>query len=159
MCIRGTATTAAFITRRPTDRRYAKSFTGPQAITACSMRRIPLAAKLYALPLSGFGRLAQDVGHLPPPPIGTCVLGALLDSLAVQQNGDVCVGTLLQGGIIVFSIQGETPIHVPSPDPLVTNICFGGADMRTAFITCSGSGKLIKTRWPSPGLKLNYQVL
>ncbi len=37
-----------------------------------------------------------------------------------------------------------------------TNICFGGADMRDAYITLSGTGKLAKTRWPEPGLKLAF---
>jgi gluconolactonase len=41
---------------------------------------------------------------------------------------------------------------------MVTNICFGGADMRDAFITMSGEGKLIRMRWPKPGLKLNFSV-
>jgi len=41
-------------------------------------------------------------------------------------------------------------------DPLVTNICFGGPDLQTAFLTLSGFGRLISVRWPRPGLKLNY---
>jgi gluconolactonase len=40
----------------------------------------------------------------------------------------------------------------------VTNICFGGADMRDAWITASGTGKLYKCRWPRPGLKLNFNA-
>lgn len=46
---------------------------------------------------------------------------------------------------------------IPMPDPLPTNIAFGSADMRTAFITLSGAGRLVKARWPRPGLRLNYQ--
>jgi gluconolactonase len=38
----------------------------------------------------------------------------------------------------------------------VTNIAFGGDDMRNAFITLSRSGTLIKVRWPEPGLRLNF---
>ena len=41
-------------------------------------------------------------------------------------------------------------------DPLVTNICFGGKDMKTAFVCLSSTGKLVATEWPRPGLKLNY---
>ena len=33
------------------------------------------------------------------------------------------------------------------------------ADMRDAYITLSGTGKLVKARWPRPGLKLNFQSL
>jgi gluconolactonase len=43
---------------------------------------------------------------------------------------------------------------------MVTNICFGGADMRTAYITLSCSGRLLMVEdWPVPGLRLNYQDL
>jgi gluconolactonase len=40
----------------------------------------------------------------------------------------------------------------------VTNIAFGGADMRDAYITLSMAGKLVKTRWEEPGLKLSFKA-
>ena len=40
----------------------------------------------------------------------------------------------------------------------MTNICFGGADMRDAWITAAGTGRLYKTRWPRPGLRLNFNA-
>ncbi|MDE2465503.1 MAG: SMP-30/gluconolactonase/LRE family protein [Alphaproteobacteria bacterium] len=79
----------------------------------------------------------------------------LLDSLAVEAGGKVCVATIVNGGITAFDPDGSIE-HVPSPDPLTTNICFGGADMCDAWITCSGRGELYRVRWPRPGLKLNY---
>ena len=39
----------------------------------------------------------------------------------------------------------------PLPDLLVTNVCFGGDDLSTAFVTCSGTGKLVSMPWPRPG--------
>ncbi len=44
----------------------------------------------------------------------------------------------------------------PMPDRYTTNLCFGGPDMRDAFITLSSSGRVVKARWPRPGLKLNF---
>ena len=79
----------------------------------------------------------------------------LLDSLAVEAGGKVCVATIINGGITAFDPDGSTE-HFPVPDVIVTNICFGGADMRDAWITASGTGKLYKCRWPRPGLKLNF---
>ena len=38
-----------------------------------------------------------------------------------------------------------------------TNICFGGPDLRTAYVTLSGSGRLVAFEWERPGLRLNYQ--
>jgi gluconolactonase len=77
------------------------------------------------------------------------------DSLAVQSNGDICVATLLNGGITVITPQGVSR-HVPFPDMMVTNICFGGEDMQDAYLTLSGKGMLVKTRWPDKGLRLNF---
>jgi gluconolactonase len=42
------------------------------------------------------------------------------------------------------------------PDMHTTNICFGGPDLRTAYVTLSGSGRLVACDWPRPGLALNY---
>ncbi len=80
----------------------------------------------------------------------------LFDSLAVDSAGNVCVATLVNGGITVISPDGTSIEHVPTPDPLTTNICFGGPDLRTAYITLSGTGRLVAIEWPRPGLRLNY---
>jgi gluconolactonase len=42
------------------------------------------------------------------------------------------------------------------PDIVTTNICFGGSDLTTAYVTLSSTGKLVSTRWDTPGLPLNY---
>ena len=112
-------------------------------------------ARLWAFDITGPGAVA------PRPPgfmarfVGGMSEHAYFDSLAVQANGDVCVATIIRGGITTFT-PGGGQTHTPFPDTLVTNICFGGADMRDAYITLSGTGQLIKTRWPEPGLKLNF---
>ena len=41
------------------------------------------------------------------------------------------------------------------PDPMTTNICFGGPDRKTAYITLSWTGRLVAVDWPTPGLRLN----
>jgi gluconolactonase len=48
---------------------------------------------------------------------------------------------------------GEALEFQATPDPFTTSIAFGGADMRDAWITLSESGRLIRARWPRPGLK------
>jgi gluconolactonase len=80
----------------------------------------------------------------------------LLDSLGVDSDGNVCVATLVNGGVSVVSPAGELIDFVGTDDPLTTNVTFGGPDLRTAFITLSGTGKLVKTDWPRPGVKLNH---
>lgn len=80
----------------------------------------------------------------------------LLDSLGVDGAGNVCVATLVNSGITVISPEGELVDFVACDDVLTTNICFGGPDLRTAYITLSTTGRLLKTQWPRPGAKLNY---
>jgi gluconolactonase len=82
----------------------------------------------------------------------------LLDSLAVDGAGNVCVATLLTGAISVLNPDGtlERQVPVPEPDPYVTNICFAGADSRTAWVTSSGRGRLYVTEWHCAGLDLAF---
>lgn len=80
----------------------------------------------------------------------------LLDSLAVEADGRVCVGTLLNGGLTVVTPDGASVEHVALDDPLVTNVAFGGPDLRTAYVTASGTGRLLALEWPRPGLRLHH---
>ena len=75
--------------------------------------------------------------------------------MAVEENGRICIGTMVEGGISIFDPSGGTSEFLRLPDVGITNICFGGADMRDAYITASTTGVLYKVRWPRPGLKLN----
>jgi gluconolactonase len=44
--------------------------------------------------------------------------------------------------------------QVPTGDPVTTNICFGGPDLKTAYITLAGTGQLVTMPWPEAGLQL-----
>lgn len=80
----------------------------------------------------------------------------LLDSMAIDANGNICVATLMNGGITVISPDGSDVKHIPMDDRFTTNICFGGKDLRTAFITLSGTGRLVAVPWVTAGLPLNF---
>ncbi len=80
----------------------------------------------------------------------------LYDSLAVDGAGNICVATLVNGGISVLSPAGAEARFVSIADPLTTNICFGGLDLRTAFVTASSTGALLSFAWDGPGLPLNF---
>ena len=92
---------------------------------------------------------------MPGRVIGTLPGFQWVDSLKVEAGGRVCVGTLFTGGVTVFSPDGTTE-HVPVDDLFTTNLCFGGADMQDVFITASSTGRLLKGRWPRPGLRLAF---
>ena len=80
----------------------------------------------------------------------------MFDSLAVDSDGGVCVATIMDGGITTLSPRNAEPTFVPTPDRITTNICFGGANLETAFITLSSTGQLISMPWGVPGLPLNF---
>ena len=108
--------------------------------------------RLIAFDLVGPGEVVKGGrgGRL----VGAAPGRAFFDSLAVQANGAVCVASIA-AGITTMRPDGAWR-QTPLPDRMVTNSCFGGEDMRDAFITLSGEGKLIRMRWPEPGLRLNY---
>ena len=114
--------------------------------------------RLWAFPLAEPGVLKRVRADRPDG--GRLLKGRnsyfLFDSLAVDADGGVCVATLIDGGITTLSPQNKAPSFVPMPDPLTTNICFGGKDLQTAFITLSSVGQLVSMTWDIPGLPLNF---
>jgi gluconolactonase len=112
--------------------------------------------RVWAFELAGPGQFAQ-----PGPGLGRRMLAQvpdfhMFDSMAVDSAGNVCVATIITGGITVHSADGQNVDLVPMPDRLTTNICFGGPDLATAYITLSSTGKLVSMPWRCPGLALNF---
>ncbi len=114
-------------------------------------------SRLWSYPVLGPGELGRE--PWPSPNGGRLVHGLpgfqRFDSLAVEDNGNVCVATLVKGGIHVFAPDGRLLEFHEAPEGYCTNICFGGPDRRTAFITLSGYGQLFAAHWPRPGLRLS----
>jgi len=114
--------------------------------------------RLWAYELASPGRLKGE--RRDKPDGGRLVSGRpgyfLFDSLAVDAAGKVCVATIVDGGITILDPSNGPTGHVPMPDVLTTNICFGGDDLKTAFITLSSTGKLVSIPWETAGLPLNY---
>jgi len=79
----------------------------------------------------------------------------LFDSLAVDAAGNVCVASLMEGGITIVPPDGGAVGFVPMPDVYTTNLCFGGPGLRTAFVTLSTTGRLVAIDWPRPGTPLH----
>jgi gluconolactonase len=84
----------------------------------------------------------------------------LLDSMAVEESGNICQATVAQSGIVVVGPAGDLLEAVDNHnDPFTTNICFGGVDMRTAYVTSAGNGELLAAEWPRPGLAPHFSGL
>lgn len=114
-----------------------------------------MTSRLWAFDIESPGVLAPSPLPVPGRIVTTLPGMQFLDSLAVEADGHVCVATLLNGGITTITPDGAAE-HLALPDLFPTNICFGGGDMRDAYVTLSGTGRVAKLRWPRPGLKLNF---
>jgi len=117
-------------------------------------------ARLWAFDITAPGELRK--APFPSPHGGRLVAGLggfqRFDSLAVEAGGNVCVATLVNGSVSVIAPDGRLVRQPAMPDLYCTNICFGGPDLRTAFITLSGTGRLVAMPWPEPGHRLNYEA-
>ena len=117
-------------------------------------------ARLWAWDIVSPGVLAKAPF---PSPHGGRILAGLggfqrFDSLAVDAEGNICVATLVNGSVSVISPKGGLIRQVPMPDMFCTNICFGGPDLKTAYMTLSGTGQLVAMDWPEAGLRLEHEA-
>ena len=120
-----------------------------------------VTARLWAFEVTGPGELALRPwpSLTPGLMLFASEVYCMFDSMALEAGGNVCVATIGSpgvAGITVLSPQGELVERVAMPDRSTTNICFGGADLQTAFITQSRSGRLASKRWARPGLPLEW---
>jgi gluconolactonase len=76
------------------------------------------------------------------------------DSLGIEACGNIAVATIGESGISVVSPAGALVEFVATDDPFTTNICWGGDAMTTAYVTLSGTGRLVKRAWARAGLTL-----
>ena len=115
-------------------------------------------SRLWRYDVLGPGKLSR--AEWPNTNGGILVAGMAgyqrFDSLALDCAGNICVGTLIEGGVTVISPDGQSVEHIAVPDPYCTNICFGGTDLKTAFLTLSVYGTLVAMDWPRPGLPLHF---
>jgi gluconolactonase len=144
-------------------RRAAFPFITPNGIGLSPDGRTLYAAetetsRLWSYPVLGPGEL--QLQPFPSPNGGRLVHGLpgyqRFDSLALEESGNICVATLVRGGISVFSPDGRLVEFHEAPEGYCTNICFGGPERRTAYITLSGYGQLFEAEWPRPGLRLEH---
>ena len=117
-------------------------------------------ARLWAFDIAAPGELRK---HPFPSPHGGRLVAGLggyqrFDSLALEASGNICVATLINGSVSVIAPDGRLVRQPTMPDLYCTNICFGGSDLRTAYITLSGTGRLVAMAWPDPGLRLAYEA-
>ena len=116
-------------------------------------------ARCWAFRLSAPGQIESANGPYRGEK-GRVVVGLggyqMFDSLAVDADGHICVATLITGAVSDIWPDGSRVDQYLLPDMMVTNVCFGGPGLRTAFATLSLGGTLVAFEWPRPGLPLPY---
>ncbi len=122
-------------------------------------------ARLWAFDLDAPGVAKKQPFPSPHGGRFVCGLGGyqMFDSLKVDAAGNICVATLVTGAVTVIAPDGRVLRVQKFPDPSTTNLCFGGADLGTAYVTLSTTGQLVATKWvtpdwATPGLPLNYAI-
>jgi gluconolactonase len=111
--------------------------------------------RLWVWDLSAPGEVRPAAASLAVRHGGRCVVATpfSFDSLAVEEDGRIAIGALGEGIVVVTPDGAEVDVH-PIPGDVTTNIAFGGLDMKTAVMTLSRSGRLVRCAWPRRGLKL-----
>jgi gluconolactonase len=116
-------------------------------------------ARCWAFTLSGPGQIESANGVYRGEK-GRVVVGLggyqMFDSLAVDAEGHVAAATLITGAVSDIWPDGSRVDQYTLPDMMVTNVCFGGPDLRTAYATLSMGGTLVSFEWPRPGLPLHH---
>lgn len=107
---------------------------------------------------------ANAVWRLPIAPDGTVVrMGVQIqlsggrgpDGMALDESGGLLVAHPDMGAVWGFDHRGEPKLRVQTcKSDILTNVCFGGADRRTIYITDSGAGAILTARVPTAGERL-----
>jgi len=96
----------------------------------------PDGKTLYVADIKGNKTFAYDIeqgGTLKNKRL-FCKLGS--DGMTIDQEGNVY---LTGQGVTMFDKTGKQIEHIPVPEPWTANVCFGGKDKQTLFITASKS--------------------
>lgn len=101
--------------------------------------------RILSFPIRGAGRLGD--------PVVRWDLGAdgVPDGIAFDSLGRLLVAGTGSGSITVLGSAGGTEATIPMADVDVTNLCFGGPDGRTLFVTEAALGRVVSLPWDVPG--------
>jgi gluconolactonase len=107
--------------------------------------------RLHRFPVLGPGRLGE------PELFGDLGEGTLPDGLCFDAAGRVVVAGAGSGFVVVLSADGAEVGRISLGND-VTNVCFGGDDLRTLYVTEAGLGRVSTIEWDVPGLPMPHQI-
>lgn len=78
-----------------------------------------------------------------------------VDGVCFDSLGRLLVAGHGSGRVYVVAAEGgAVEQELPFDDPEVSNVCFGGPDLRTLFVTLAATGRVVALEWDVPGLPL-----
>jgi gluconolactonase len=87
--------------------------------------------------------------------------GHVPDGLKVASDGSVWVADARGGRVAVYNPDGSHRLDIPVPLPMVTSLCFAGADLKDLYVVTGSEGgphencgAIFHTRADVPGLPL-----
>ncbi len=108
-----------------------------------------LTSKLHVFEIREPGRVG------PPREFADLGRGVIPDGFAFDEAGRVLCAGFRSGKLHVFPAEGGAPVAaIELEDPQVTNLCFGGPERRTIYVTESGRGRVVALEWERPGHRL-----
>lgn len=104
--------------------------------------------RLVALPILGPGRLGDPRPFADLP-------GGYPDGLCFDTAGNVLCAGHGASSVVVYGPHGGPAIEtITFDDADITNVCFGGPDMATLYVTESDGGRLVSVEREVPGMVL-----
>ncbi|MDW3220902.1 MAG: SMP-30/gluconolactonase/LRE family protein [Acidimicrobiales bacterium] len=104
--------------------------------------------RLVAMAILGPGRLGEP-RHFADLP------GGFPDGLCFDAEGNVLCAGHGAGSVVVYPAAGGAAIEtITFDDADITNVCFGGPDMTSLFVTESDGGRLVRVEREVPGMVL-----
>ena len=79
-------------------------------------------------------------GSLSPPRTFATVEPGIPDGLVVAEDGSVWVAVADGARVDVFEPDGSPSMQIVCPLPMVTSVCFGGADLRDLYVVTGSRG-------------------
>ena len=78
------------------------------------------------------------------------------DGMAFDSEGNLLVTHFGSGHVYVYDVGGTEVERIPCGGTSPTNVCFGGRDHNTLFITVDDTGEMVTVNWGVRGQTLNF---
>ncbi len=110
---------------------------------------------IWAYDVVGPGQAENPVEFCRLPDLKLKILNGP-DGMAFDEEGNIYVATVGAGFVYVYNPEGELIESIATGGTRPTNVCFGGEDFDTLFITVDDLGTMIKIHLGIKGYRLPF---